>query len=179
MDNQQFKLEILPVSDKDTFIAEAQAAFQKGFEDHYGKTDSLILPLSDIEGSFKSKGAIAYKATLDGKMMGGAIIVVKPESSYGHLDLLYVKTETQGIGVGKRIWQEIECLHPEIKIWETCTPYFDKRNIHFYVNVCKFHIVEFFNSHHPEPGMPDNFIGDGGEGMFHFRKELLIVPNAE
>ncbi|TGY04972.1 MULTISPECIES: GNAT family N-acetyltransferase [Muribaculaceae] len=172
MDNQQFRLEILSASDKDIFMAEAQAAFQKGFEDYYGKTDDFVLPLSDIVSSFDCKGSIAYKAILDGEMMGGAIIVIKPESAYGHLDLLYVKTETQSRGVGKRIWQEIERLHPEIKVWETCTPYFDKRNIHFYVNVCGFHIVEFFNSHHSEPEMPDNFIGDGGEGMFRFRKEL-------
>ena len=31
------------------------------------------------------------------------------------------------------------------------TPYFEVRNIHFYVNKCGFHIVEFFNEHHPAP----------------------------
>ena len=29
--------------------------------------------------------------------------------------------------------------------WELVTPYFEVRNIHFYVNKCGFHIVEFFN----------------------------------
>ena len=29
-----------------------------------------------------------------------------------------------------------------------------KRNIHFYVNRCGFHIVEFFNEKHPDPHAP-------------------------
>ena len=45
----------------------------------------------------------------------------------------------------------IEALYPETKVWETCTPYFEKRNIHFYVNKCGFHIVEFYNEHHVDP----------------------------
>lgn len=35
-----------------------------------------------------------------------------------------------------------------------------KRNIHFYVNRCGFHIVEFFNSHHPDPNDPDAEMGE-------------------
>ena len=60
-----------------------------------------------------------------------------------------------------------------MKIWETVTPYFEKRNIHFYVNRCGFHIVEFFNSHHPDPNESDG--EDGGEdadGMFRFQKVI-------
>lgn len=56
------------------------------------------------------------------------------------------------------------------QIWRTCTPYFELRNIHFYVNVCGFRIVEFFNEKHPMPDCPEDFIGDGNEGMFEFEK---------
>ena len=63
-------------------------------------------------------------------------------------------------------------LPAAIAVWETCTPYFDRRNIHFYVNVCGFHIVEFFNERHPAPDEAEDFIGDGSEGMFEFRKEI-------
>ena len=38
-------------------------------------------------------------------------------------------------------------LHPKIEVWETFTPYFDRRNIHFYINRLGFHAVEFFNEH--------------------------------
>lgn len=65
------------------------------------------------------------------------------------------------------IWDEVEKRHPNTKIWETCTPYFDKRNIHFYVNKCGFHIVEYIRNMNEE-----GFIGDGGEGMFEFRKYM-------
>ena len=41
-------------------------------------------------------------------------------------------------------WQAVEILHPETVVWKTCTPYFDKRNIHFYVNKCGFKIDEFW-----------------------------------
>ena len=62
-------------------------------------------------------------------------------------------------------------MYPQVKVWETVTPYFEKRNIHFYVNRCGFHIVEFFNSHHPDPNDPD---GDSliNDGMFRFEKVM-------
>lgn len=63
-------------------------------------------------------------------------------------------------------------MYPQVSVWETVTPYFEKRNIHFYVNRCGFHIVEFFNSHHPDPNDPDmqadNLMNDG---MFRFEKK--------
>lgn len=33
----------------------------------------------------------------------------------------------------------------------------------FYVNVCGFYIVEFFNEKHPMSDFPEDFIGDGNE----------------
>ena len=70
-------------------------------------------------------------------------------------------------------WQ-LWLRYPNTKVWETCTPYFDKRNIHFYVNVCGFHITEFFNEKHPMPDTPDDFVGDGNEGMFAFKKQMRL-----
>lgn len=56
------------------------------------------------------------------------------------------------------------------------TPYFEKRNIHFYVNRCGFHIVEFYNSHHPDPNAPDEYemsMDDQfPDGMFRFEKVM-------
>ena len=42
---------------------------------------------------------------------------------------------------------------------------------HFYVNRCGFHIVEFFNSHHPDPHEPVG-ADDDFDGMFRFEKYL-------
>ena len=46
-------------------------------------------------------------------------------------------------GIGYAAWQAVEELYPETIVWETCTPYFEKRNIHFYVNKCGFQIDQF------------------------------------
>ena len=64
----------------------------------------------------------------------------------------------------------IEQLHPQTKIWETVTPYFEKRNFHFYVNRCGFHIVEFFNPHHRDPSIPEDMVG--GDFFFRFEKRM-------
>lgn len=104
--------------------------------------------------------------------MGGAIVVIDEETQHNHLDFLYVKYGTQTKGIGYKIWSEIERLHPNTKVWETCTPYFEKRNVHFYVNKCGFRIVKFINEKNPDPTMTEDFIGDGGEGMFVFEKVM-------
>ncbi len=149
-----------------------QEAFQLGaVEGGFPDEGEPILPESHIDRSLNAPGAIAYKAVLDGETVGGAIIVI--EGDHAHLDLLYVKHGVQSKGVGKFIWFEIEKRHPEVKLWETCTPYFEKRNIHFYVNVCGFHITEFFNARHPDPNSPEDEYEDGYfEGMFHFQKVM-------
>ena len=35
-------------------------------------------------------------------------------------------------GIGQQVWRMIEEKYPETKVWETHTPYFEKRNIHFW-----------------------------------------------
>ena len=165
---------VVNITEKDLkqYKADMQEAFQKGFEEEFGKTDEIILPERDIEQSLNAKGAIAYKIVVDGEMVGGAVVEINEKTNHNHLDFFYVKYGVHSKGIGKAMWDEIEKLHPETKTWETCTPYFEKRNIHFYVNKCGFHIVEFLNEKNPGEDMPEDFIGDGGEGMFVFRKQM-------
>lgn len=160
-----FVLLKLDTTDLKQFKCDMQEAFQKGFEAVYGKTAERILPEKDIDSSLYTEGAITYKAVSEGKTVGGAVVVIDDRTQHNHLDLHYVKYGTQSKGIGKMIWDSIESLHPETKVWETCTPYFDRRNIHFYVNKCGFYIVEY----KPEVAV-SGFIGDGGEGMFIFKK---------
>ena len=94
-----------------------------------------------------------------------------------HLDILFVNPTVHSRGVGYAAWKEVERLYPETKVWETCTPYFEIRNIHFYVNKCGFHIVEFYNSHHPDPYDSENREENSREGgdlgaMFRFEKQM-------
>ncbi len=108
-----------------------------------------------------------------GKSVGGVIIRV--EGDRGDLDILFVSPEVHSKGIGYVARCEVEKLHPEVKIRETVTPYFENRNIHFYVNRCGFHIVEFFNSRHPDPDDPDSEETTDDrlpDGMFRFEKRM-------
>ena len=114
-----FKLELITEEDLPQYKADMQEAFQKGFEKDFGETDMQILPEQDIDNSLQSKGAVAYKAVVDGAMVGGAIVVIDEETQHNHLDFLYVKYGTQSKGIGKLMWDEVEKLHPETKVWIT------------------------------------------------------------
>ena len=128
-----------------------------------------VLPDKDFYHSLEAEGAEAYEAVSEeGQRVGGAIITAN--GVIGELAFLYVKVGVQSKGIGQAIWKSIEATHPEIEVWETCTPYFDRRNIHFYINRCGFHAVEFFNEHHPDPNMPEQF--DQEDGLFKFEKRM-------
>lgn len=161
--------------EKTIFITEVQEAFQKSYEKEYGVFTKPILPVEDIEESFAAKGAEAYFAENNGERVGGTIIVTDEKPGCHSLHLLYVKTGVQNAGNGFKIWNAIEALHPEAKIWETHTPYYDKRNIHFYVNRCGFHIVEFFNPHHKDPHQTGETAGNiPVEHNYFFRFEKVM-----
>ncbi len=160
------------------FKEEMQEAFQLGFQSHFQAGDARqddtgqwqVLPDKDFYQSLNAEGAEAFEALdADGQRMGGAIIVTDEKRHQGELAFLYVKVGVQSKGIGQVIWRTIETMHPEVSVWETCTPYFDRRNIHFYINRCGFHAVEFFNQHHPDPHMPEQF--DQDDGLFKFEKK--------
>ncbi|BAL82654.1 putative acetyltransferase [Selenomonas ruminantium subsp. lactilytica TAM6421] len=100
-------------------------------------------------------------------------VIVKVEGCHGELEILFVSPKAHSKGICYAAWCEVERMYPAVKVWETVTPYFEKHNIHFYVNRCGFHIVEFYNSHHPEPHHTDEPPDDQfPEGMFRFEKRL-------
>ena len=156
------------------FKEEMQEAFQHGFQVHFQDKEEehnqwQVLPDKDFYQSLEAEGAEAYEAISDdGHRVGGAVLSIRKNE--GELAFLYVKVAVQNKGIGQAIWRAIEAMHPEIEVWETCTPYFDRRNIHFYINRCGFHAVEFFNEHHPDPNMPEQF--DHEDGLFKFEKRL-------
>ena len=152
------------------FKEEMQEAFQHGFMAYYkDEKQWQVLPDKDFYQSLEAEGAEAYEAVSEeGQRVGGAIITAN--GVIGELAFLYVKVGVQSKGIGQAIWKSIEATHPEIEVWETCTPYFDRRNIHFYINRCGFHAVEFFYEHHPDPNMPEQF--DQEDGLFKFEKRM-------
>ena len=172
------EIQLIRLSEEHTiaFKEEMQEAFQHGFQ-AYNKDDEedpnqwQVLPDEDFYQSLRAEGAEAYEAIdANGQRVGGAIITIDNLTHEGELAFLYVKVGVQSKGIGQAIWKAIETMHPEVELWETCTPYFDRRNIHFYINRCGFHAIEFFNEHYPDPNMPEQF--DQEDGLFKFEKRM-------
>ena len=105
-----------------------QDAFQYGYESIYGKDKEQVLPNKDIEENLKNPNSYAYEMIDNDELVGGIIVTIDEKTNHNHYT----------------------------KVWETCTPYFDKRNIHFYVNRLGFHIVEYFNEKHPDTNRPQD-----------------------
>ena len=171
------ELKPLASSDREQFIKDNQEAFNYGALEEFGRRDDHF----EVEGEIISRetiensidGGKAYRIMQDGKPVGG--VVIKVDGNKGDLVLLFVSPKVHSKGIGYAAWCAVERLHSEVKVWETVTPYFETRNIHFYVNRCGFHIVEFYNSHHPDPNDPE-MTGELDEqfldGMFRFEKVI-------
>lgn len=179
MTNTKVTLVPLQADDREQFILDNQWAFKYGAmiefgerDDHF-EEDGEIISRATIERSIDAPKSETYRIMLDGEKVGGLILTIDPETCHNHLDILFVLPEAHSKGIGSGAWQAVEALHPETKVWETCTPYFEKRNIHFYVNKCGFYIVEFWNAFHPDPNMPPQECDDpDSDEMFRFIKEM-------
>lgn len=153
------------------FKRELQRAFSAGMTDAFGAAPDEPIPSDeDIEESINATGAAIHHVLLDGTVVGGAILTIDPVTHRNSLDLFYISTTQHGRGLGHTAWRAIEARYPETRAWETHTPYFEKRNIHFYVNKCGFKIVEYYNARHPLPHRPppESMPGDGD--FFRFEK---------
>ena len=173
-------LEPLELNDREQFIRDNQEAFLYGATQEFGVRDEhfeeegQIIARATIEASLDRPGAEAYRIVLDGEKVGGLVLFIDPAAQEGELDLLFVSPHAHSRGIGQAAWRAVENLHPEMRAWELVTPYFEKRNIHFYVNCLGFSIVEFFNDHHLDPNRSSMENGDSGDSdeMFRFRKEM-------
>ena len=147
-----------------SFVGERLAAREHApaQTDEAGGIMQPILPLSDIEESLNASGALAYRLLEDGNVVGNVILTV--DGHRGEVLLFAMKASVHSKGVGTRAWFAIEAAHPHVTEWSLQTPYFEVRNIHFYVNKCGFRIVEFFNERHPDPLHPHG-AGAGSEPM--------------
>ena len=167
--------------DREQFILDNQEAFRYGAQQEFGLRDTRteegeeVISRATIEHSLDDKNAEVYRIVLNGQKVGGVVLNIDLTKALGELVLLFVSPEIHSNGIGQAAWKAVEAMHPEIKVWECITPYYEKRNIHFYVNRCGFHIVEFWNAHHHGPAIPQEEIGNWSEDdeMFLFRK---IIP---
>lgn len=166
-------VELIPTRDdeREKFIVDIQAAFKKAFVEEFGDDGKEVIPREDVENSFNEDGAQIFNIVRDGEIVGGTVLKINTVTNHNELMLLFINVNHIGEGIGFAAWQAIEKIFPETKIWETATPYFEKRNIHFYVNKCGFHAVEFFNHRHKDTRFNDHD-GTGGDYFFRFEKVM-------
>lgn len=177
MKNTKVTLVPLTNDDREQFILDNQWAFKYGALEEFGERDNHI----DDDGEIISRKTIerciddptteTYRIVVDGKNVGGVILKIDKETHQNELEILFTLPDEHSKGIGYGAWQAVEELHPETTVWKTCTPYFDKRNIHFYVNKCGFQIDEFWCEYFkPSYDIPDDNSNDGPDEMFHFIK---------
>ena len=161
----------LQSADRPQFIRDLQTAFEIAVLEEYGPQEEEIVPAGEIEASLDAPGAEAFRVVSGGQIIGGVVVSIHPQTQRNSLDLFFLNPECHSKGLGLAVWQAIEEQYPKTRTWETITPYFERRNIHFYVNKCGFHIVEFFNPHHPDPHHPGSDLV-GRDYYFRFEKDM-------
>lgn len=175
------KITLAPVTDDEyeQFITDNQFAFKHsalyefGERDNHIDCDGEIISRNSIEKSINAPGSEIYHILYNGEKSGGVVLNINTETYCNHLELLFVSPSKHSKGIGYATWKEVEALHPETLVWETYTPYFDKRNIHFYVNKCGFQAVEFLCEFHKSHNGDDEI--EGPSDMFRFIKVMKKI----
>jgi hypothetical protein len=166
-------LEVATEGDLTRFRKELQEAFAVAVVETFGSVEDGPIPSDDdVASSFTAPNAVVHRILEDGRWVGGAVVSIDTETQRNSLDFFYVRADQLGRGVGRKAWAAIEAEYPETKAWITHTPYFEKRNIHFYVNVCGFHIVAYHHAGYPDPHRPHEPSMPGDDDMFEFEKRM-------
>lgn len=165
-----------------SFARRLQASFALAVTDRGPSADVPTPSDREVFASFDDPASGVFDIVAEGEVVGGAVIA--GDDDRRSLELFFIDAGAHGRGLGRAAWRAIEARYPDTRIWETHTPHFEVRNIHFYVNVCGFHIVEFFHPGHPlehpgeAPGDEDHspeVDEDVPELMFRFEK---VMPRA-
>jgi hypothetical protein len=174
MRNEPITLANTHPDDIAAFKKELQDAFASAVVDEFGELPDGPIPSDEVlDGAVNAPGAVTLRILCDGRTIGGAVVTVNEETHRNSLDLFFLKVGEHGRGLGLKAWLAIERRFPETVSWQTYTPYFEKRNIHFYVNKCGFRIIEFFNRHNPDPNQPEGGNDLPGDGdAFQFEKVM-------
>ena len=176
------KVTLVPLAadDREQFILDNQWAFKYGAIEEFGQRDDHIdgdgeiISRKTIERCIDASDSEVYRIVVDGRRVGGVILKINKVTNHNELEILFVSPEEHTKGIGYGAWLAVEALHPETILWKTCTPYFEKRNIHFYVNKCGFHIdqfwCEYFQPNHQMPDDEESAPDEGPDEMFRFVK---------
>ena len=173
MQDPQVTLAPVAPHDLPAFKQEMEASFAVAVIEEFGCLPEDSIPRGDdLDHSMTVPGTVLLHILCDGQRVGGAVVVIDEETNHNSLDLFFISSQKHGRGLGFKAWTAIERMYPATRVWQTHTPYFEKRNIHFYVNKCGFKIVEFFSDRHPDPHFPGPSGLPGGGEMFRFEKVM-------
>lgn len=182
MKNKKVTLEVLKRDDREQFILDNQWAFKYGAllefgeRDNHLDSDGEIISRKTIEKCIDNSQSETYRIVVDNKNVGGLILKINKETYHNELQILFTLPDEHNKGIGYSAWKAVEELYPETVVWETCTPYFEKRNIHFYVNKCGFKIDQFWCEYfRPEYDMPDEDGQDSEEGPFEMFRFVKVM----
>ena len=168
-------LKKISLGERQEFKQKIQEAFGLALAAHF-KNPPVVPSNTELDAAFNNLNNDTYFIYSGKEKIGGAVIHSNPYTHINSLELFFIYKNKHSTGLGSAAWKAIEKQYPQPKIWQTITPYFEKRNIHFYVNKCGFHIVEFCNKHHPcqdenySPGTQDNV--PGTDEFFRFEKVM-------
>ena len=166
----KIRLEDVGKSDWREFKTQAQRALTAAVAEKFGFRGRV--PLEEDFRELLKKQGLHLKFFVEGtEKIGGAAVLSDEETRRCFVELFFLREEFQGRGLGVAAWKALERAFPRTRLWKLCTPYFEKRNIHFYVNKCGFRITEFVNARHRSSDENCN-CPDGEEGPW--RDELLV-----
>ncbi len=133
------------------FERKIQEAFLVAVEENFGGQEEPIPSHQDLEKCRHDSGTVMFHLMQGSCKIGGVVLHINSETQHNSLEFFFIAVEYQNRGLGQAAWRAVEENYSKTKVWSTVTPYFEKRNIHFYVNRCGFHIVEFWNAYHTAP----------------------------
>ena len=161
--------EVVKEAEYEVFRKDVKDIFSIAVKEEFGELEDEVITDEEINESLDKPKAQVYYVYVDQKKVGGVVLEIDDDTHHNSVELLYVYPNCHSKGIGYTIWKGIEEKYPETKVWELVTPYFEKRNINFYVNKCGFKIVEFFNKYHPNPKLKEDE-NRFKEDFFRFQK---------
>lgn len=146
---------LIPVKKEELpeFERRIQEAFLAAAEENFGEQEEPIPSHQELEECRHNLGTVIFHLMQGSCKVGGVVLNINSETQHNSLEFFFIAVEYQNRGLGQAAWRAIEKAYPKTKIWSTVTPYFEKRNIHFYVNRCGFHIVKFWNAYYAAPNI--------------------------
>ena len=136
--SQNLDIELKPVIPKEypTFIKNLQEAFSPAIIEKFG-TNEYLPSKNDILSSLTAKNAEVFHIIYNNQCASGVVLMIDKNTHYNSLDLFFISPKYHGDGLGLATWKTIEKKYPDTITWRTITPYFEQRNIHFYMMNCQ------------------------------------------